>query len=198
MLTKELAKKLMATQGECRGIHLRNDAEYILMAKGKNGLKMVEQELASLGFPIQYKKITNMEFQPAGLRTLSLLAAKKVFNWDDEEVRKMCGFAAGVSFIVKLYLKFFYSVPKILEKASKMWQEYWTRGKLAVVNYSEKEKYALIRIEDMDLHPIYCRCLEGYLKGLTKMVTRSERPECEEVKHDSKREQKAHEFLIRY
>lgn len=196
-LTKELVKKLMATQGECRGIHLRNDAEYILAKKGQKGLGKVEKELAGLGYPIKYAEIKNMEFYPAGLRVLSLLAAKKVFDWGDEKVRDMCSFAAGVSFVVKLYMKFFYSIPKILEKASKMWREYWTEGRLEVKGYNEEEKYAVLRIEDFNLHPIYCRCLEGYMAGLTKMVTKSGEAECRETECVFKGG-KTHEFEIRY
>jgi len=196
-LTKELAEKLMATQGECRGIHLRNDAEYILAEKGQDGVDKVEKELARVGYPIKYAKIKNMEFHPSGMRILSLLAAKKVFKWGDEDIRDMCGFAAGVSFIVKLYMKFFYSIPKILEKASKMWREYWTEGRLEVKSQNEEERYAVLHVEDFDLHPIYCRCLEGYMAGLTKMVTKSRKAECRETECVFKGG-KTHKFEIRY
>lgn len=196
-LTKALAKKLMAIEQECRGIHLRNDAEYILTKKGKAGLELMEKELARLGFPIKYGEVKNMGFYPAGLRPLSLLASQKVFGWDNDGIRKMCGFAAGASFIVKLYMKYFYSIPKVLEKASKMWGEYWTYGKLLVKDYDEKEKRVTISIEDFDLHPIYCRCLEGYFKGLTKMVTKTKNPECKETEC-SFGGGKGHRFVIKY
>ena len=187
----------MAIQGECRGIHLRNDAEYILVKKGEKGLGAVEKEFIKLGFPIKYKEVRNMEFYPAGMRILSLLASQKVFGWGDDGIREMCGFAAGVSFIIKLYLKYFYSIPKILEKASKMWREYWTHGQLIVKDYDEEKRYAILRVEDFDMHPIYCRCMEGYIKGLTRMVTKAKNPECKETKC-SFENGKGHEFEIRY
>ena len=196
-LTKELAEKLIAIQGECRGIHLRNDAEYILAKKGQKGLGKVEKELAGLGYPMKYGEIKNMEFYPAGYRGLSLLGAKTVFDWKDEDMRKMCGYAARISFIVRLYMKFFYSVPKILEKASKMWQEYWTHGRLDVVRYDEKNKIAVIEINDFDMHPAYCRCMEGYIGGLTKMVTKSKKVKCVETSCTFE-DGDGHEFEIRY
>lgn len=196
-LTRELAEKLMRIKGEARGIHLKNDAEYILATKGEKGLKMVEEELNSLGFPIDYKKIRNLEFYPTGLRAISLLAAQKTFHWDNEEIKKMCEFAARASFVIKLYIKFFYSLPKLMEKASKMWREYWTRGNLSVRDYDEEKRYVIIRIENFDLHPIYCRCLEGYLNGLAKMVTKTKKPECQEIECPFKGG-KAHEFLIKW
>lgn len=194
MLTKELVKKLTGMKGECRGIHLRNDAQYILMLKGKKGLLQVERELKNFGFLIKYNEIKNMEFYPAGWRIISLLAVQKVFNWSEDDIQKMCSFSAGVSFIIKLYMKFFYSIPKVLEKASKMWQEYWTDGRLIVKNHDEKKKQIVIRIEDFVTHPIYCRCLEGYFRGLTKMVTKTKNPECKEIKCSKEN----HEFVIKY
>jgi len=197
MLTKELAEKLMATQGECRGIHLRNDAEYILAEKGQKGISKLEKKLAGLGYPIKYAEIKNMEFYPAGYRGLSLLGAKTVFDWDNEDMRKMCGYAARISFIVRLYMKFFYSVPKLLEKAGKMWQEYWTHGRLDVVSYDEKKKTAVIEVNNLNVHPVYCRCLEGYVQGLTKMATKTENPECKETKCFFKGDD-CHRFVIKY
>lgn len=196
-LTKESAKKLMSISGEARGIHLRNDAEYILSKKGQKGLDMVEKELARLGYPIKYAEVKNMGFHPAGLRLLSLLTTKKVFNWEDRDIRDMCSFAAGASFVVKFYIKFFYSIPKVLEKASKMWREYWTEGELSVKEYSEEERRAVISIKNFDLHPTYCRCLEGYMSGLTRMVAKSEKAECIETKCAFKGGE-GHEFEIRY
>jgi hypothetical protein len=196
-LTKELAEKLMNIQGEARGIHFKNDAEYILNKKGEKGLKKVEAELKKLGFPLDYQKVRNLEFYPAGLRALSLLAAQKTFGWDDEEIRKMCSFAAGASFIVKLYIKFFYSVPKLLSKAALMWREYWTRGELKVEEYNKKKRYVVIKIQGIDIHPVYCRCLEGYFKSIAKMANKSEKTSCREIECSFK-EGEGHKFLIKY
>ncbi len=198
ILTKEIANKLMSIDGEARGIHFKNDAEYILKTNGEQGLKKVQDELKRVGFPIDYKNIKNLEFYPAGLRILSLLACKKVFLWQDENIRNMCSFAVSASFIVKLYARFFYSVSRILEKSAKMWSEYWTKGKLTVKEHNPEKQYCVIEVKDFDLHPIYCRCLEGYFKGMAKIATNTKSPlSCVETKCSFKGD-KAHEFLIKY
>ncbi len=194
-LTKELAQKLIKIKGECRGIHLKNDAEYILKEKGEAGLRKVEAELERLGFPIDYKKAKNLEFHPTGLRFISLLAAKKVFGWSDDDIKEMCRFAAKTSFVVKLYLKYFYSIPRVLGKVSKMWREYWTEGNIVIKKHNEEEKRLVLRVEEFESPPIYCRCLEGYFEGITKMVTRVESPRCREIPSKDKT---VCEFLIEY
>lgn len=196
-LTKELADELMKIRGEARGIHFKNDAQFILAKKGKIGLEKVEMELKRVGYPIDYQKVRNLEFYPAGLRPLSLLAAGQVFDWGDKEIREMCAFAAGVSFVVKLYMKFFHSIPAVMEKAAKMWREYYSEGSLVVKDYNEKERYAKIRVEDFETHAIFCRCLEGYLQNVTKMVTKSDKVTCQETECPFIGG-KGHEFLIKY
>lgn len=197
-LTKEAAQKLMEIKGECRGMHLKNDAQYILAKKGEGALKKVEKELERLGCPIKYKEIRAFNFYPVGLRAVSLLAIKKVLNLTDEDIRDLCGYAAGVSLIVKLYLKFFYSIPKIVEKASKIWREYFTVGELKITDYNEEKGYCILQKKGLDLHPLFCGpCLEGYIANLVKMVVKSGKVTCKETKCPF-RGDKLHEFLVKW
>ncbi len=198
ILTKEIANKLMGMEGECRGFAVKQDGEYVLKIKGEEGLDKLEKELEKAGFPIKYSEIENMKFYPAGLRVLSLLAIKKAFAAGDEEIRKVCAFQPKTSLIVRLFAKYFYSVPGIMKKAQNMWKTYWNIGKLNFVEYNEKENYAIIRIEDIDLHPVWCRCNEGYMASLAELVIGGGKNiKCRETKCISKGD-KFHEFLITY
>ena len=47
----------------------------------------MEKELAKLGHPLSYQKISNMDFYPVGLRALSLLVIKGIFDFDNEKIR---------------------------------------------------------------------------------------------------------------
>jgi len=197
ILTKEIAKKLMEIKGEARGVNFKNDSEYVLLKEGEQGLKKVEKELEKLGTPINYKEIKNTDFYPVGLRIISLLAIKKVLSWDDREIKKLCSFAVGVSLIIKLYMKFFYSLPKMVKMSSKIWNEYFTRGVFKVVDYDEEKKWAILRIEEFNLHPVFCCCLEGYLGNIIKMIVGVKEITCEETKCFFKGE-KNHEFLVKW
>ena len=199
ILTKEIANKLMEIKGECRGFAIKQDGEYILEVKGKEGLDRVEEELERVGFPLKYSEIKSMKFYPAGLRALSLLAIKKTFNYNDEEIRKVCAFQPKTPLIIRLFAKYLYSIPRIMKKAQNMWKTYWSIGKLTFVEYNEKEKYAIIRVEDIDLHPVWCRCNEGYIASLAELVIGNggKKIKCIETKCLSKGD-KFHEYLITY
>lgn len=182
IITKELAQKLMKIEGECRGMHLKNDADFVLSKKKKEGLQRVEEMLEKIDCPIKYREIKALGFYPVGWRPISLLAIKNVFGWQDKEIRELCGFATGISLIVKIYMKFFYSVEKIAKRAPKIWREYFTKGKLIVSDYDEEKKYAILEVRDFALHSVFCRCLEGYFENVIKMIVKAKEVKCKETK----------------
>lgn len=193
ILTKEIAQNLMKLKGEARGTHFINDAQYVKEKEGEQGLKKVIQELRAVGYPIEYSEIQNTKFYPIGLRAISLLAIKKSLGWDDEQIRDLCRFATKVSLIVRLYLKFFYSIPKMVGVAPKLWKEYFTIGLLEVIDFNEKEKRTILRVKDFKLHDVYCRCLEGYLGDIVKMIVGAKEVNCKETKCP---QDNCHEFIV--
>lgn len=196
-LTKELAKKLMAVEGETRGFNLRHDGEYILKERGKEGLEKVEKELERLGYPIKYRELQDMAFYPAGLRALSLLAIQKALGFDDEKLREVCAFHPKTPLVVRLFMKYFYSLPKTLKASPRLWREYWTRGNLSAEEFSEEGKYVIMKLEDFDLHPAFCRCVEGYLESIGEMLVKSPKVTCKETKCSFKGS-RYHQFLIKW
>ena len=197
-ISKETINNLMKIKGEVRGVVLKTDEEYILKEKGKAGLEKVEQRLKELGHPIKYEEIKTMDFYPVGLRVLSLLAIREVFNFSDEEIRKIGIFATKMSLIIRLFTKYFLSMRRVVMKESpKMWDKHWTVGKLVPVELNEKQKYAVIRVEGFDLHPIYCIYLEGYFTGIVQMLVKLPKVDAKETKCSFKGEP-YHEFLIKW
>ncbi|XOB40179.1 MAG: hypothetical protein ACKKMR_02515 [Candidatus Nealsonbacteria bacterium] len=197
-LNKETAKKIMEVKGEVRGVVFKTDGEYILKEKGEEGLKKLEEELEKLGFPIKYKEVKNLNFYPVGLRAISLLTIKKVFNFDDEKIKEMGIFATKISFIVKLFMRYFFSLKRIvLKEAPKMWRKHWTQGELIPVELNEKEKYAIIRIKDFNLSPTYCHYLRGYFSGIVLMVVKTSKIICEETKCFFRGDE-YHEYLVKW
>lgn len=194
-LTKKLAQELMKVGGDTRGFNLKHDGDYVLKEKGEKGLSMVEKELEALGYPLQYRDIKEMDFYPAGMRALSLLAIQKVFGLGEEAGREICSFHPKISLVVKLFMKYFYSLDRMLEAAQRLWRKYWTVGELEVGAYSQKEKFVILKIKNFNLHPSFCRCLEGYFSTLAAMVVKSNKVLCRETKC-SFAGKNYHEFLV--
>ena len=112
-LTKEVAQKLMEIKAEIRGVDLKTDAEFVLKEKGQEGLKKVKEELKKIGYPIEYEKLEAMNFYPGGFKALSLLAIKKALNFNDEKIKEIGSVAPKTSIIVKLFIKYFFSIQKL-------------------------------------------------------------------------------------
>lgn len=196
-ISREGVKKFLQIPGEARGVHFKTDASFILKKKGVEGLRLVQEKLRELDCPLDYNRIETLKFYPLGWRIISLLTIKKVLNLEKSELKEIGGLSPYYSFIIRLYVKFFYSIPKILEKAPKIWSEYFTVGRLVVKEYDEKKRSALLRIEDFSLHPLYCTVFEGYFESMTRMVTNSKEVVCKETECFFKGG-KAHEFFIKY
>jgi len=198
-ITKEEIEKLIEVKIETRGVVFKTDGEYILEKKGKAGLKELEVALEKLGHPIKYKEIKTMGFYSAGLRILSLLVIKKIFNFDDEEIKEMGFVATKKSLIIKLFIRYFLSIQRVFFKeAPRIWQKHWTRGVLAPVELNEEKKYAVLRLKDFDLHPLYCSAyLRGYLSGILQMLIKTPKITCREIKC-SFRGDEYHEYLLEW
>jgi hypothetical protein len=191
-------EKLMKIKGEVRGAVFKTDAGYILKEKGKEGLKKVEEELEKLGYPIKFKEIKTMGFYPVGLRALSLLVVKKVFNFDDEKIKEMGFFATKISLIIKIFIRHFLSAQRVFSReAPRLWKEHYTIGELIPVELNEEKRYAILRVKDFNVHPILCTYLGGYFCGVLQMIEKCSRVTFEERKCTFKGDD-YHEYLLKW
>lgn len=197
-ITKELAKKLMAIEGEVRGETFKTDMSFILKEKGEEGIKRVEEEFERLGCPIKYREIKAMDFYPVGMRAFSLLVIKKTLNFDDEKIKEMGIFATKVSLIIKLFVKYFFSAEKVFFKeAPRMWRKHWNIGELEPVEFNQEKKYGIIRLKNFNIHSIYCSYFKGYLSGVLQMLVKASQITCEETKCSFQGDE-YHEYLIKW
>lgn len=181
ILTKQIAQKLMEIEGEVRGVSLKSDAEFILKEKDGEGLRKLEERMAKVGCKIKYREIKPMDFLPAGLRPVTLLAIKELFGYDREKFREMGAFQAKISIIIKLFMQYFGSVEILATQAPKMWRKYYTKGDLRVTDIGTEKRYGILRLENFALHPFHCQLLEGYFSNVIKMVVKDP-VTCKEVK----------------
>jgi len=196
--TKEAAQRLSKISGEVRGVAFKTDMEFVLKEKGKGGLKKVEDELKRIGFPIKYEEIKVMDFYPIGLRVISLMAIKEVFNFDDEKIKNMGIYATKISLIVKLFVKYFFSIQRVFSKeAPKMWSKHYTISKLTPIELNEEKKFAVLQIEDLVLDPVFCVYLGGYFCGIIQMLIKTNKIDYQEIKCPF-RGGKYHEYLLKW
>ena len=196
MITKPKADELMQIPGQVRGAVFETDAEYIRNRYGPEGLDKVMAALDSAGYPIRYGDVKSMEWLPLGLRALSLLIIKDIFNWNDGEIKEMGDAAPKYSFIVKLLMKFFVSPRVAFNHAPEYWVKHYDTGRLVAVELDEEKGHAVIHLHDFRVHPVYCKYLEGYFQRLFKFMYPKSRIEIRETKCMC-REDTHHEFVVK-
>lgn len=187
-------KKLLEVKGEVRGVVFKTDFEYILDQKGQEGLERLKEEFKKINYPLNIDEIGTMSFYPIGLRAVSLLVIKELFNLSEEEIKRMGAVAPKLSLIIKLFTKYFLSITATARQAPLMWERHYRAGKLSVVEIDEKEKRIALRLTDLNLHPVFCQYLAGYFLTVVKMVVG--RPAESRETKCTFRGDNCHEYLI--
>ena len=200
--SKEELKEIMKIPGKIKGAGFRGDREYVLEKKGEQGLRAVEKETERLGYPIEYKKIKETEWYPVGLRVVSLSTILKTFNWGEKELGEIGETATKVSFIVRIFMKYFISPPKVFyEACPRMWKRYYRdAGGIETIDFKKDEKggYAILRIKGLKLHPIYCYFFSHFVVGITRLSAGSIKKITVEETKCMFRGDPYHEYLIKW
>jgi len=196
-LSKEKADEFMRFKGEARGVVLRNYADFIIKEKGEEALKKMEDFLAGLGHPIKYQELKTMDFYPLGVQAITIAAMKEVLKFDESKFYELGGFQPKVSFIIKLFLKYFTSIETVAKQVPNIWRKYYTVGELKIVELDKEKKYMVLRLENFLCHPIQChQTLRGYFPSVLKMVVKTE-VNCQETKCPFQGDS-YHEYLLKW
>lgn len=197
--TRKDAKILVETPetpGEGRGEHLLTGMKYIKEKEGEEGLKKYLEEMKNLGYPIDSEKMDPMGWYPVGLRALSFVVLKKIFNWDDKKFIEMGHTSAAVSFIVKFFFEHFLSRKIAFENAYRYWGKQYTVGELKSIEFSYKKKYGILQLHDFKFHPLYCLFFVGYFLRICELG--GERGLIVEETKCMFKGDPYHEFLVRW
>jgi len=156
---------------------------------------MVEEEIEEMGYPFTYKAIKKGDYYPWGRRILSLLAISRAFNMDKEKVEQMGRSAVEESFLIKFIARKFFTVNSIFKKTMFVWRRNHTVGRLEIVKIEREQKKAIVRLYNLNFHPIFCDYLCGYFAAITE-IAEGKKVSCKEEKCFFKGESFFHEFLL--
>ena len=196
IISKEEVDELMKLKGQIRGAAIKEIIKYILKEEGKDGLGKLEDVMEKIGYPIKDRNIKAMKFYPLGLEASTLVAVKRLFNYDDKKFQDLGKFAGKFSIIIRLFMGYLVSLDKIAKETPKMWRKYFSIGDLDIAEINEEEKYVILRIKNYYLHPIHCQILIGYLSSILQIVVKSP-VTCEETKCTFQGDE-YHEYLLKW
>ncbi len=195
-ISEEEFNNLMKIEGEVRGTAIKGEMDFILKEKGKEGLKKLADIITKLGYPLKYREIKPMGFYPLGLYGSMQLVIKRIFNFDNKKIQEMGAFESKISLIMRLFMKYFVSLERMVKEVPRIWRTYFSVGNLKVVEFNKKEKYIITRLENFRLHPIQCQVLLGYFPSVMQMIIGNE-VSCEETKCVFRGDD-YHEFLMKW
>lgn len=152
--------------------------------------------MADLGFPVNYQAMRPMEFFPVGLEGLTLLAIKRLFDYNDKKFQEMASSVIKLPFIIRrVFMYSFKLFPiRVRKEVGKMWNIYYTTGKLKITEIDEKRRRLVVRLENFSLHPLHCQVIQGYIINGAPIILKG-RVDCKETKC-SFRGDKYHEFVL--
>ena len=179
---KEEADELMKIEGNVKGVVFRTHASYIRDKEGEKGLRLVEEKMKELGYPVKFSEVEPFRWYRESQTILVILVAKEIFHWRDSDVFDMGNAAPKYSLIVKLLMKYFLSPKTTLRESPKYWMKHYDFGMLEVHEYNEKEKRMSVRIKEYKTHPIVCIFHKGYFLHIAQYVIKSQKIGIEETK----------------
>ncbi len=195
IISKEEFDELMNLEGKARGVLLKTASKFIFKEKGKEGVDKLEQILTGLSY-FRFKEVRTMDFYPVGFYAAVLIAIKRLFDFDEEKFIEMGRFESKVSIIIRLFIRFFFSIDRAVKQVPKIWRTYFSFGDITVTELDKEKKYAVFRVEDFRLHQLHCFILKGYFPSVVQMVVGGN-VSCEETKCIFRGDE-YHEFLVKW
>ena len=173
---KEL-ENYLNIKGEIKGEILKGVLDYIKDRTGEEGSQKLQEEFKKIGLPIEQQKIKKSFWYPVGWHLIFLLIIQKLFHWADEDIFEMGkAVAKNPFFFNKIAAPPFISLDKKAAISSpKLWKGYSFEEERENNKFAEERKYYLVRIEDLKIHPIFCKFLEGYIAGLSIFLIKSQK-----------------------
>ncbi len=194
---KQIADELMQKKGNVRGEVFRISESYIREKKGEEGIKAVEEKLEDLGYPFHFSDIKPLGWYQEGLSVLIILATRELFAWTEKDIFDWGNFAPKVSFLNKMFIKYFVSLKRILEESPKYWQTHFDFGELLPVDVDEKERRVVIRVKGYEFDPLICSYHAGYFQRIISFSVRSKHVSVKETKCVHKGDA-FHEYLMQW
>lgn len=187
----------MKIQGNVRGAVILADIQYVRQKAGEKIIQKIEKRLKELGCPFLVKNIEPMMLYPEAISVLIILLIRELLNLDEEGIFQMGKAALKLSFFTKVLTKYFVSLKRCFEEIPGYWEKHFDFGRLETAEFSEEEKYVIVRIIGYKFHPVMCAYHKGYFLQFARLALGRKTVTIEETKC-LYRGAPYHEYVIRW
>lgn len=169
---QEAFDRLSKTGWKVRGSGLKAISFYVRQKEKEETVLKIEERLALYGYPIKLKTLRPLQWYPIALSAALLFSVSEVLSWGEKEMREMGQAEPKVAFLISYLSKYLISPRRAYRAAAIFWRKTYNFGELETPEFNEKERYGILRIKNFDLHPFFCRYLEGYIETGSRLVIR--------------------------
>ena len=182
LFDKEILE-LEKLQGKERGADIKFLINYVKDKEGADGLKEIKKELAenySFFLP-DAEKVNDVEWISESIPHIFMVAAVRFFDWNDAEIYELGKSALSYSRSIKLFVRYFISIEKSIQKTTEHWNDYYTEGKMIFASFDKEHNRATLELREFKTHPIVCVFICGVIAKIVELITGSKESKVREI-----------------
>ncbi len=192
-LKKEI-DEIKELTGEERGEDLKYLANYI-EENEENGLERVKNRLKELDYETpDIEGIDGMSWIPVSLVNIFFVTCVEEFQWSKADIIRIGQGSIGFKYLTKLYIKYFSSAEKTLQKGAAGWHNHYSYGNLKIVEFEKKK--VILRLEDFKMHRFTLIYFVGVFSKVLEM-TIGIKIDLKDIKYSSIDEY-SHEYIFEW
>ncbi|MFH1522603.1 MAG: hypothetical protein ABIE43_02160 [Patescibacteria group bacterium] len=181
-LDKEIASIEMP-QIKQIALDIKSVLNYIQDEEGEEGIKQITDKLKEHGFAYpDWKLINTTKWISVKAVIIALLAAAKLFNWDDKDIIKAGKEVMVMGTLKKGILRYLISPKYTFNRFNDVWRKRFSEGEIKIVSYDDNSKIAALKIVNFKTHPILCFLHIGIYTRAIEFTTGSENVSVKKVK----------------
>lgn len=159
-----------------KGSAVKTTIKYIEKKEGEEGMQRLRERLRSLeAEPPDPDELKDTEWVDSRWPMILTVGAVDVFNWEEEDVFNLGQYMGSVNNRVKIFIKYFVSPLKTLNKATKDWRKHFSYGHMKVKKLDKERQRVVLELTDFSTHPLICIHFKGLFSKIVKMAVGANR-----------------------
>lgn len=144
--------------------------DYLKYVGAEDKIPLILDRTEKYGFRQHATTVDPLKRYPVAEEMSLIFAAKDVLGWDNEAVKELGRNIPRVSFMVKMFLRYFLTLDTTTREAKKYWDKHFDFGELEVMNTDIESGNYVVEVRGFDIHPVYCSFLCGFLETMIGFV----------------------------
>ncbi len=164
---KIIVSELLEKKGQVKGDKLVAQFDYIKEKEGEGGVELVEEKLALFNHVINSRDIDLNSWYPIGLIPSIATILRAELYWEDSDIINLGRAVSKPTIVEEVFMvRYFSKLEKSFNDLPNIWNESFSVGTVELGDFSKQDKEGFVRFSNLDIHPDFCRFVEGFILGV--------------------------------